>query len=143
MQFPLKIIVITYSAGVEFIFDINPVFSKQIIDGKLASELVPSRTPQMKLQDLFRDSIREVVTERGVPIADIQQPNRAHSDKRSWSEIMEQVAANKQSKEIHKELSGKIKTLKSDIEMIEEKRSSLINWDKRPKSEKELMKQVN
>lgn len=116
---------------------------EQKLHRKLASELVPCRTPQMKLQDMFRDSIREVMTERGIPIADIQQSNRDHSDKRSWAEIMEQVAANKQSKEIHKELSGKIKTLKSDIEMIEEKRSSLINWDKRPKSEKELMKQVN
>lgn len=86
MQFPLKIIVIAYSAGVEFIFDINPVFSKQIIDGKLASELVPSRTPQMKLQDLFRDSIREVVPERGVPIADMLQSDRGHSEKKSWAE---------------------------------------------------------
>ena len=42
----------------------------------MASELVPCRTPQMKLQDLFRENLKTVMQEHSVPVAEVAKGDR-------------------------------------------------------------------
>ncbi|SCY46828.1 hypothetical protein SAMN02910370_02707 [Lachnospiraceae bacterium XPB1003] len=123
----------------------------------MASELVPCRTPQMKLQDLFRENLKAVMQEHSVPVAEVAKGDKEHLEKRGWADAMRAKAVTKEAKlekaaidnEIVQkntelsELDEKLEQEKSDIQLIEDKRASLSSWDKKPKSEKELFDQIN
>ena len=130
---------------------------EQLDNRKMASELVPCRTPQMKLQDLFRENLKAVMQEHDVPVAEVAKGDKEHLEKRGWADAMRAKAATKEAKlekaaidnEIVQkttelsELDEKLEQEKSDIKLIEDKRASLSSWDKKPKTEKELFDQIN
>ncbi len=130
---------------------------EQLDNRKMASELVPCRTPQMKLQDLFRENLKAVMQEHSVPVAETTKDDRVHVEKRGWADAMRAKAVTKEAKmekaaidnEIAQkntelsELDEKLEQEKSDIKLIEDKRASLSSWDKKPKSERELFDQIN
>ena len=130
---------------------------EQLDNRKMASELVPCRTPQMKLQDLFRENLKAVMQEHSVPVAEVAKGDKEHLEKRGWADAMRAKAVTKEAKlekaaidnEIVQkttelsELDEKLEQEKSDIKLIEDKRASLSSWDKKPKSEKELFDQIN
>lgn len=130
---------------------------EQLDNRKMASELVPCRTPQMKLQDLFRENLKAVMKEHSVPVAEVAKGDKEHLEKRGWADAMRAKAVTKEAKlekaaidnEIMQkttelsELDEKLEQEKSDIKLIEDKRASLSSWDKKPKSERELFDQIN
>lgn len=151
---------------------------EQILHRKMASDLVPCRTSQMKFQDLLRDNLRTVMVEHQIPIAEETKEKRPHLDKHEFieaktimeanknakrerdrireekellsdeidtmraeqSELVNQVAAIEKEAESYEE---KIEQSKADLEAIEEKKNAMLSWNKKPKSEKELMDRIN
>lgn len=144
---------------------------EQKTNRKIASTEVPSKTAQMKFQDLFRDKIREVMIERGIPIENLEKSNREHENKRQFSETMEIKAANKLAKEEQQLLQENIEFLKAekdelseqiesqnktiednesaikateaDIKLLDEKKTSMSAWNKKSGSEKEFFKLID
>ncbi len=127
---------------------------EQLLHRKMASELVPCKTPQMKFQELFRENLREVMQERDVPIADSLRENRAHQDKHEWKETKAILEANQNARQERDRLldekenvaaayEEQVEKGKADLAVLEEKKSALISWDKKPKTEKELMDRID
>ncbi len=127
---------------------------EQLLHRKMASELVPCKTPQMKFQELFRDNLREVMQEREVPTADSLRENRAHQDKHEWKETKAILEANQNARQERDRLldekenaaaayEEQVEKGKADLAVLEEKKAALTSWDKKPKTEKELMDRID
>ena len=130
---------------------------------KLASELVPLRTPQMKFQDLCREKMREVMIAHNVPIKETENEKRDHKDhgeyteykavtvetKKAKEQLIETKTEIEEAKEQLIEAQTEIEAAKSQLaetkaetEAAEAKKETLTVWNKKPKTEKELFDQI-
>lgn len=136
---------------------VDQLTEEQRDNRKLASKLVPCRTAQMKLQDLFRENIKAVMQEHDIPVSTQEHKKRKHQDKRDFAETVQIKAANYNAKLEKQELEEDIKSLteqrddldnqiderQEEIDYYDEKKETMTAWKDAPKSEKDLMKRID
>ena len=92
--------------------------------------------------------------EREVPIADSLRENRAHQDKHEWKETKAILEAKQNARQERDRLLNEKENAaaayeeqvgkgKADLTVLEEKKATLTSWDKKPKTEKELMNRID
>ena len=100
---------------------------EQKLHRRMASDLVPCRTPQMKLQDMFRENIKAVMMEREVPIADLAKENRPHLDKHDFIETKTIMEANQIARGERDRIRDEKEMLSGEIESMRVEQSELAD----------------